>query len=138
MFSKEELSVKTLIPVTYYGRNRWNSFFARLLWTMNISSVNAEGVWRCSKRVWRPKHKIYCFHHDLLTHIRPPTCKNLLLDLCCYIHSGIIISIQLKAPIQSHWNQSISTSLLMSKVSFALRNLIFRSLIAILADDVSF
>lgn len=119
VFSKEESSVKTFFPVTYYGRNRWNSIFAQLLWTMNIFSVNAEGVRRCNKTVWRPKYKIWfnlqhkynhllsCwFHHDSLTHTRPPACKNLVLDLCCYICSGIIISIQLRALIQSHLNQS--------------------------------
>ena len=119
VFSKEEFSVKTFIPVTYYGRNRWYSIFAQLLWTMNIFSVDAEGVQRCNKTVWRPKYKIWfnmqnkynhlpiCwFPHDFLTHTGTSARKNLVLDLCCYIFSGIIISIQLKALIQSHLNQS--------------------------------
>lgn len=145
MFSKEEFSAKTFIPVTYYGRNRWNSIFAQLLWTMNIFSVNAEGVQRCSKTVWRPKHKIWfnmqnkynyvliCwFHHYFLTHTRPPACSFRLLLLYMFWYNNF-------NPIQSPNSKplkSISTSPLTSKVSFALRNLIFRSLFAILADGL--
>lgn len=94
-------------------------FFAQLLLTMDIISVDAEGVQRYNKTVWRPKYKIWfntknkcnrhlicCFHHDFLTHNRPPACKSLVWELCWYICSGIIISIQLKALIQSYRNQS--------------------------------
>lgn len=33
-------------------------FFAQLLLTMDIISVDAEGVQRYNKTVWRPKYKI--------------------------------------------------------------------------------
>lgn len=91
--------------------------FAQLLRIINIFSVNAEGVQRCDKTVWRLKYNSTCrinttfswfvdFSHDIFIHSRPLVCKNLVLDLYCYRHSGIIISIQFKAWVHSHWKQS--------------------------------
>lgn len=144
VFSKGEFFVKTFIPVTYWGRNRWNSIFAQLLRMMNIFSVNTEWVQRCDKTVWRLKYNLTCrinttfswfvgLPHSFLTHSRAPACKNLVLDLYCYRCSLIIISTLFKAWIQSHWKHLIC----FKKKIICLKNIDLQ-VFSILTDSVWF
>lgn len=109
VFIKGEFFVKTFIPVTYYGRNRWNSIFSQLSWWISFQLMLKEykGVTKQSEdqnikynsivRINTTFSWFVDLPHDFLTHSRPPACKNLVLDLYCYRHCGIIILIQFKA-----------------------------------------
>lgn len=111
LLTMEETDGIQFLPNSY---ERWISFQSMLREYKGVTKQSEDQNinYNSTCRINTTTSWFVDFPHEFLTHSRPPACKNLVLDLYCYRCSSIIISIQLKAWIQStEINQHISFDL---------------------------